>query len=66
MVINKVRVKKIFNDSGVQCPVSTLNIIDDILQRQIKNMVTRCLDGNVKRLTPELIWIALGNTNKKR
>ena len=66
MIINKVKVKKMFNSAGVQCPVSTLNVIDDILQRQLKTMVTRCVDGNLKRLTPELIWIALGNLNKKR
>ena len=65
MIINKVKVKKMFNSAGVQCPVATLNVIDDHLQRQVKNMVNRCVSGNVKRLTPELLWIALGNLNKK-
>ena len=65
-VINKSNVKKVFNKQGIQCPISTLNLIEEHLTRLIKHMANNCKEGNVKRLTPELLWIALGrNFNQK-
>ena len=60
MLITKAKVRKIFNDAGVQCPINTLNIIDADFQRQVEKMAQRCKGGNVKRLTPDLYYIALG------
>lgn len=59
-MIQKTKIKKLFNAQGIQCPVSTLNQIEEILTRQVNTMAKRCKEGNVKRLTPELMWIALG------
>lgn len=64
-MIQKTKIKKLFNAQGIQCPVSTLNQIEEILIRQVNTMAKRCKEGNVKRLTPELMWIALGNLNNK-
>ena len=62
-MIQKTKVKKMFNDAGVQCSVATLNVLEDHLRREVNKMVARCIDGKVKRLTPGLFWIALGKTN---
>ena len=59
-LINKTSVKKVFNKQGIQCPISTLNLIEEHLTRSIHKMATNCKEGNVKRLTPELLWVALG------
>tara|TARA_R100000278_G_C5449746_1_gene156876 strand:- start:655 stop:855 length:201 start_codon:yes stop_codon:yes gene_type:complete len=64
-VINKSNVKKIFNKEGIQCPIDSLNQIEEILTRQVITMARRCKEGNLKRLTPELMWIALGNLNNR-
>jgi hypothetical protein len=63
-MIQKSKVKKLFNSQGIQCSVATLNLIEEHLSREIRNMVFRTKEGNVKRLTPELLWIALGNLNQ--
>lgn len=63
-MIQKSKVKKMFNAEGLQCPVSTLNLIEEHLTRQIQNMVTKTKQSNIKRLTPELFWAALGNYNQ--
>ena len=34
---------------------------DPIVQKVIDKMARRCKEGNVKRLTPELFWVALGH-----
>lgn len=59
MVITKTKVKKMFNDAGIQCPIATLNIIDNDFNRHIQRMVAKCKEGNIKRLTPELYWLAI-------
>ena len=65
-VINKSNVKKLFNKQGIQCPISTLNLVEEHLARLINTMARNCKEGNVKRLTPELMWVALGkNYNNK-
>ena len=60
-MITKIKVKKMFNDAGIQCPIATLNMIDDHVTRLIRTMAYRCEYGNIKRLTPDLFWVALGN-----
>ena len=60
IVIQKTKVRKKFSEHGVQLPESSINLINDHLDRQILKMVRRCKDGNVKRLTPNLFHIALG------
>ena len=64
-IINKSNVKKVFNKNGIQCSILTLNQIEEHLSREVHQMATRCKNNNVKRLTPELLWVALGNYNPK-
>lgn len=61
IVIQKTKVRKRFSEQGVQLPESAINLINDHLDREVLKMVRRCKDGNVKRLTPDLFHIALGN-----
>ena len=65
-IINKSNVKKLFNKQGIQCPISTLNLVEEHLSRLVNTMARNCKDGNVKRLTPELMWIALGRNYNKQ
>tara|TARA_Y100000310_G_C20087611_1_gene536746 strand:- start:25 stop:237 length:213 start_codon:yes stop_codon:yes gene_type:complete len=64
MVITKTKVKKMFNDAGIQCPIATLNIIDTEVHRRVQSMIYKCKEGNIKRLTPDLYYLAT-NTWKK-
>jgi hypothetical protein len=64
--IQKTKVKKLFNKEKIQCPINTLNMIDEHMTRMVYTMVRNCKDGNVKKLTPELFWVALGNLNNQK
>ena len=63
-MLQKTKVKKIFNDTGVQVPEETFMLIDDEVKRIITRWAKRTVDGNVKRLTPDLFWVALGSHNQ--
>lgn len=62
-MIQKTKLKKVFNQKGLQITPAAIEMIDDDIQRQLNTMANRCLEGNVKRLTPELMWVALGRLN---
>ena len=55
------KVKKIFNENGIQVPTLTMNMIREDFNRHIRRMAERCKEGNVKRLTDKTYFIALGN-----
>ena len=63
-MLQKTKVKKIFNDAGVQLPENTFILLDDEVKRIITRWAKRTVDGNVKRLTPDLFWVALGRYNQ--
>ena len=63
-MLQKTKVKKIFNDAGVQLPEETFMLLDDEVRRIITRWANRAVDGNVKRLTPDLFWVALGRYNQ--
>ena len=60
-MIQVTKVKKIFHQHGVQLSAKALNMIQDDINRQLIKMAKNCKDGNVKRLTEEIFFIALGN-----
>ena len=62
--MTKKDIKQIFKNEGVQLGAGAIEVIEDELKRKVRTMATRCTLGNVKRLTPELIWIALGKPNQ--
>ena len=58
--MNKKLIKQIFKENGVQLGKGTIEVIEDELQRSAGRMAKRCFKGNINRLTPELMYIALG------
>jgi len=62
-VIQKTKVKKMFNTAGLQITTQALNMIEEEVTKDILGMVERTKSGNVKRLTPDLFWVALGRYN---
>ena len=62
--MTKKEIKQIFKDNGLQLGKGTVEFIDHEAMMMVKRMALRCKQGNVKRLTPELMYIALGNLNK--
>ena len=50
-----------FNERNIQISDDAVKMIADIAERDIARMVVRCIEGNVKRLTPDILYIALGN-----
>lgn len=60
-MIHASKVKKIFNENGIQVPTLTMNMIREDFNRHIRRMAERCKEGNVKRLTDKTYFIALGN-----
>lgn len=65
-LINKSNVKKLFNKEGIQCSIDTLNMIEEHLTRQVNSMAKNCVEGNIKRLRPDLMWVALGKWYNKK
>jgi len=63
--MNKSQIKKIFKDHKVQLGAGAIEMIEDHLRRQVSKMAENCKNGNAKRLTPDLFWIALGKYNER-
>lgn len=59
-MIQVSKVKKVFNDMGIQMSVDSINMVREDVNRDIIRMARRCKDGNVKRLTPATYHIAIG------
>tara|TARA_Y100000310_G_scaffold90091_1_gene87333 strand:- start:111 stop:308 length:198 start_codon:yes stop_codon:yes gene_type:complete len=59
-MIQKTKLKKAFNDEGLQISPDALEMLASELQRTAARWVSNAKTGNIKRLTLDLIWIALG------
>ena len=59
--MTKKEIKEIFKKEGVQLGAGSIDMLLDELKRDARFMAIRCRQGNVKRLTPNLFWVALGN-----
>ena len=64
-MIQKTKLKREFNKSGLQITSEAVEMLDDHIHRQVIKMVNRVKEGNVKRLTVDLVWVALGNYNNQ-
>ena len=64
--LTRTYIKNAFKTEGIQLPGETLNLIVDHFRYEIANMTIRCKKGNVKRLTPDLFYIALGRHDNHR
>ena len=61
--MNKKYIKQAFKHEGVQLGVGAIDNIEYELKLQVSRMAKRCKEGNLKRLTPELFWVAMGRMN---
>ena len=59
-------IKQIFNKKGVQIGEGTLDLIYSEIRILVTVMADRCQEGNIKRLTPDLFWAALGKVTNER
>ena len=59
-MIQKTKLKKAFNDGGLQISPDALEMLEDELRRTVAHWVYNAKTGNIKRLTLDLIWVALG------
>ena len=64
MNINKQYIKQAFKTNGVQLSPDALDDIIRHLRVNVSMMAQRCKEGNVKRLTSDIFWIALGKQSK--
>lgn len=60
ILIQTTKAKKVFNKEGLQITKEALDMLDEHIDRQINLYAKRCKEGNVKRLTTDLFWVALG------
>ncbi len=65
-MIQKTKVKKEFNKVGIQVSVETLNLLEEEIKRIISHWVKNAQEGNVKRLSADIVWIALGKWNSEK
>jgi len=59
--MTKSKIGGIFRELKIQVSGDSYNLIEDHLKREVGRMALRCKNGNLKRLTPELFYVALGN-----
>ena len=58
-MVNMSKMKKAFHNEGIQVPTETMNMLREEVNKTILKWVRNTKNGNVKRLTPNLIWVAL-------
>mgnify|MGYP003152526967 CR=1 FL=1 len=64
--MNKKYIKQAFSNEGIQLGNGAIDDIEHELKLMVIRMAKRCKNGNVKRLTPELFWVALGRMNNEK
>ena len=64
MNINKSYIRQCFKTESIQLTKGAEEGIVRELRIQVSKMPLRCKDGNVKRLTSELLYIALGKLSE--
>lgn len=66
IMLQKTKLKKAFNRAGLQITTEALALLEREINFIVNKWVNNTKKGNVKRLTDDLIWIALGNWNQKK
>jgi hypothetical protein len=59
-MIQVTKLKKAFNEEGLQITTQAINILDSEVKLLVKKWVKNTKFGNIKRLTADTIWVALG------
>ena len=57
-MIQKTKLKKKFNEAGLQITKEAINALDRKADLQVDSWVKMTKENNVKRLTVELLWAA--------
>jgi len=63
--MTKKHIKTIFKKHNIQIGSGSMDLIESELRLLTMRMAERCESGNVKRLIPELFWVALGRINNE-
>ncbi len=58
--MNKKQIKEVFKNYKVQLGAGALEVVEDELNRYVRKMAINCNNENLKRLTPEFMWVAIG------
>ena len=58
--MTKTEIKKAFKEHGIQLGAGAMDQVMYELKCVVNRMANRCKEGNLKRLTPELFYIAMG------
>ena len=58
--MTKKDIKGVFREHRVQLSSEALQLIEDDTRRRVRRMALRCKEGNVKRLTSDVYFIAIG------
>lgn len=58
LMINRTKLKKKFNDQGIQLPTKTINCLNDEITRIVDKWIRNTKRSNVKRLSENLLWCA--------
>ena len=64
-MVNMSKMKKAFHNEGIQITTDTMNMLREEVNKTILEWVNNTKNGHVKRLTPNLIWIALRRFDQK-
>tara|TARA_X000001382_G_C3176071_1_gene181012 strand:+ start:340 stop:528 length:189 start_codon:yes stop_codon:yes gene_type:complete len=62
--MTKAEIKKSFKEHNIQLGAGAMDQVMYELKCVVNRMAKRCQDGNLKRLTPELFYIAMGRLSE--
>ena len=62
--MTKAEIKAAFKAEGVQLGKGSMEQVMYELNWVVKRMAKRCNEGNLKRLTPELMYVAMGKLSE--
>ena len=54
-MLQKTKVRKVFNKHKIQLPKETLDFLDSEVSRMIERWALNCKNNNIKRITLDLI-----------
>ena len=58
--MTKKEIRSVFKEHNVQLSPDAITLIEEDLRRKVRVMAKRCKEGNVKRLTSDVYFIAIG------
>lgn len=59
-ILKTTKVKERFHKKGIQITTGALMLLQSEVNRTVERWVNNTKEGNVKRLTEDLVWVALG------